>query len=116
MTNHIELIREALAYDPRPDVTLENVVEWIMEGRLTPWLGKNSIAVTEDGPGGRLHVSIAAGDMGELMNDIFPQVLAYKEKNGYKVLSGYGREGWLRALKDKGVTPLGFYFEFGGVS
>ncbi len=110
---YVDLIEEALAYDPRPGTTLQTILDQIAEGRAKAWFAPNSIAITEDGPRGILHISIGAGDMEELVGNLLTQIREYAVAHGYQDVTAYGRFGWLRALKDYGAKAQGVYFTLG---
>jgi hypothetical protein len=101
------MIGEALEYDPSYGV--EDVLAEVTERRAELWLGEESIAVTNiiDKPKVRqFHIWIAAGNLVELMDEVYPQIEARAREFGCTVITISGRRGWIRALKKEGFGEV----------
>lgn len=72
------------------------------------WPGEQSAVVTEVirlPKVKALHVWLAGGEMGELIDRMLPAVEAFAKAAGCDRLSIAGRDGWERMLKNKGYAP-----------
>ena len=101
------LIGDALEYDPHYNV--DDVLKEVREGRAYLWLGNSSIAVTtviETPNGRRCNIWVAAGDMKELFENIWPSVEGSARELGCKSISLTGRRGWVRAMKGFGFKEV----------
>jgi len=97
------LIGDALEYDP--SYSVPDVLKEVSDMRAELWLGEGSLVVTNviDKPQVRqFHIWIAAGDLSELMDDIYPIIEARAREYGCTVMTISGRRGWIRKLKDNG--------------
>ena len=98
------LMETALAIQPIPTHSKETVWEEIASGRSRLWPAQNSVAVTciTAYPSGYrvLFCWLAAGDMGELMGEIYPAVKTLAEQEKCDGLALHGRRGWLRIFDD----------------
>ena len=85
-------------------------IEWldfeVAQGRAWPLIGKDAGLVVEikKYPGGvkAAHGLVAAGDLGEIINDLIPLAEEWGRKNGCKYGLIESREGWAKALKSHG--------------
>lgn len=99
VTSYLPLIASALAHDPVPNYTLDDVLAAIDAGRMKPWFGYRSIVLTElgDYPLGKvLHVFLAAGD-GKELEQMEPHIMAWAKAQGCTRATMAGRKGWLRS-------------------
>ena len=98
------MLETALAIQPVPTHSKEQVWEEIASGRSRLWTTPNSAAVTciTTYPSGArvLFCWLAAGDMGELMGETYPAVRALAEEEKCDGLALHGRRGWLRIFDD----------------
>lgn len=98
-----ELIGDALEYDP--SYSVQDIIDQVGEQRAELWATDNSIAVTNvmDKPNARqFHIWIAAGDLIELMNEIYPHLEQRARELGCGIMTISGRRGWIRKLKPNG--------------
>lgn len=97
------LITRGLRGDPH--YTSADVWNEIREGRATLWPGNQSTAVTtviECPQGRRFNIWVAAGDMTELIEEIYPAMEQAARELGCRSVTITGRRGWVRALRDIG--------------
>ena len=98
------LLEQGLTFLPIQPHTKETVWEEIVSGRSRLWPAANSAAVTciTTYPSGArvLFCWLAAGNMAELMEEIYPAVQAHAEELGCDGLALHGRRGWLRVFAD----------------
>ena len=102
-----KLIADALEYDKTYSV--QSVIDEVNAGRAEIWLTDNSIALTNvmDKPNARIcHIWIAAGDLDELMPEIYPALEDRARQVGCALLTISGRRGWIRALKPNGFNEV----------
>lgn len=95
-----ELLARALAHDPAPNYTIDDVEEAIVTGRMRLWPGEKSAVVTEIGeyPQGKvLHYFLAAGDLTELARMEAP-IVAWAKAQGCVRATLVGRRGWARSF------------------
>ena len=77
--------------------------------RATLWVRDNSVAVTNiiDCPQGRrFNIWVAAGDMQELIAEMYPEFEKQAREFGCKTVTITGRRGWVRAMKDVGFKEV----------
>lgn len=75
----------------------------VLHGEVQFWRSDNAGCITEirDYPTGAtdLHALIGAGDLGEIITEIFPRAEAWGRKQGCIAAQVESRPGWARALK-----------------
>lgn len=106
------LIDRALAYSGGTH-TFEDVAELIVSGKAQLWPAQRGVAVTEivEYPRKRvLHIFLAAGEMGQLL-DMIDAAADWGRSQGATSLTMSGRLGWLRVLDKHGFTPLNVTME-----
>lgn len=102
-----ELIAQGLSFDPHYSVT--DVLLEVAEMRAVLWVGEESVAVTNVIPcpqGRRFNIWVAAGDMDELITEMYPSFEAKARELGCKSMTITGRRGWVRAMKDVGFKEV----------
>lgn len=102
-----ELIGSALEYDPAYSVG--DILNEVTECRAELWLGDRSIVVSNvvDKPNVRqFHIWIAAGDLTELMDLIYPRLEERARELGCGIMTISGRRGWIRKLKPHGFDEV----------
>lgn len=98
-----QLIADALEYDP--SYSVEDVLTEVREMRAELAVGLKSLTVSNviDRPNGRhFHIWIAAGDLTELMDEIYPALEQRAHEFGCNAMTISGRRGWIRKLKPHG--------------
>jgi hypothetical protein len=102
-----ELIADALEYDP--SYSVEAVLNEVSEHRAELWIRERSIAITNvmEKPNVRqFHIWIVAGDLEELMNEIYPHLEHRARGLGCGIMTVSGRRGWIRKLKPHGFEEV----------
>jgi len=102
-----ELIGKALEYDP--SYSVDDVLGEVGEHHAELGYSENSLVVTNiiDRPQARVfHIWIAAGDLDELMDEIYPNLEARAREFGCTAISISGRRGWIRKLKPHGFDEV----------
>ena len=102
-----ELIGSALEYDPSYGV--EDVLKEVSDYRAELWLGTDSLVISNviDKPKVRqFHIWIAAGDLGELMDELYPAIEIRARELGCSVMTISGRRGWIRKLAAHGFGEV----------
>lgn len=82
--------------------TVQDIIDACLSGDSQMHQGERSLAITEiiDHPRARvLHVWMAAGDMEELFDALYPRVEAFARFHGCDRITMVGRIGWQRAAK-----------------
>lgn len=86
--------------------TLDWLDQQVLQGKVQFWRSDNAGCITEirDYPTGAtdLHALIGAGDLGEIIGEIFPRAEAWGKEQGCVAAQVESREGWARALKPSG--------------
>ena len=102
-----DLLAQGLEYDTHYSV--EDVLSEVAAMRATLWVRDNSVAVTNiiDCPQGRrFNIWVAAGDMQELIAEMYPEFEKQAREFGCKTVTITGRRGWVRAMKDVGFKEV----------
>jgi hypothetical protein len=88
--------------------TLPWLDQQVLDGKVQFWRTDNAGCITEirEYPTGAkdLHALIGAGDLGEIIGEIFPRAEAWGKARGCIGAIVESREGWARALKPHGYT------------
>lgn len=85
-------------------ITIDDVIQRIAEGRMHFWPGKRCACVTELAvfPHKRyLNVTLAGGDMDEILSMV-PSFQAYARALGCEKVTEAGRPGWEKVLRARG--------------
>lgn len=86
--------------------TLDWLDSQVLSGRVQFWAGENAGCITEirDYPTGNsdLHALIGAGDLSEIVGEIFPRAEAWGREQGCIAAQVESREGWAKVLKPYG--------------
>ena len=101
------LIASALEYDKAYDV--QDIIDEVNEGRAEIWTTEKSLAVTNVVQKPKVlqfHIWIAAGDLTELMEQIYPHLETRARQLGCGIMSISGRRGWIRKLKPHGFDEV----------
>ena len=96
-------IEDALAYSGDTH-DFKDIVDGVLSGHMQLWVGKEGCAITEivRFPKKKvLHVFLAAGEMGQIV-DFQDSAVQFAKQNGCDALTLAGRTGWKRVLKDHG--------------
>lgn len=100
-----ELIQSALDYDP--SYSVDDVLRDVIAGNAKIWMTEESLAIatfSETPQVKRCHIWIAAGNLDELMGEIYPQIEEAATELGVSVMTISGRRGWIRTLKPQGFN------------
>ncbi len=95
-----ELIASALEYDP--SYSVDDVLSEVDSGHAQLCYAGESLVVTNivERPQARVfHIWIAAGDLDELMEQLYPKLEQFAREQGCTAMSVSGRRGWIRKLK-----------------
>lgn len=87
---------------------LSDVKQGIQEGRFTFWPAPDGAIVTEiiEYPAFRvLHAWLVGGELAQIV-DMIPSLDAFGRSLGCSKLTGCGRQGWVRALKEHGFKGI----------
>jgi hypothetical protein len=97
---------EAALVLTRGVVTYEDVVAAVDKGTMQPWIGPESVAITEILGGNVLHIFLAAGKLEEI-EPHYPLVEAWARERGCTRAICTGRPGWERTFLTQraGWTP-----------
>lgn len=86
--------------------TLDWLDQQVLGGKVQFWRSDNAGCITEirDYPTGAkdIHALIGAGDLGEILTEIFPRAEQWGREQGCIAAQVESREGWARALKPHG--------------
>lgn len=102
-------LMKALARGGEPQThDIDDVLAEVLTGDAQFWPGLNAAFVTQvhDFPRYRaLHSWIAGGDLGEIVEDMLPEIEAWGRGRGCTRFTVIGRKGWLRVLAKYGYRP-----------
>lgn len=87
---------------------LEDVLALVMADEAQFWPGERSAVITEVlclPKVKSLHVWLAGGEMDELLEQMLPVIEDFAKRAGCNRFSVAGRDGWERAMRNKGFTP-----------
>lgn len=101
------LIASGLEYDP--SYSVDDVLKEVREHTAELMYRDRSLVVWNliERPRSKcFHIWIAAGDLEEIINEIYPALVERARELGCDQMSYVGRRGWIRVLKDKGFKEV----------